>query len=231
MARMAVDDGIATIITTPHQLGNYAVNTGDVIRGRVRELQQRLDEQRIPLQVLPGGDVRIEADLVQRIKRGEVLTLADHGKHVLLELPHEMYIPLEPLLDDLRHAGIAGILSHPERNQGLLEQRRLIPRLVEHGCLMQITAGSFHGRHGPQSQDMSEWMVQNGLVHFVASDAHGVKTRRPRLQPAFARIAELVGQPTAELLCCHNPRAVSEGHPVALEVKVGKRGWFGWRAA
>src|SRR5690242_10241412 len=120
MARMAVADGIGVMICTPHQLGNFSSNSGEIIRTRVAELQSFLDEHKVPLRVLPGADVRIESDLVNRVRRGEVVSLADRRKHVLLELPHELYIPLDRLLEELNSAGMVGILSHPERNQGIL---------------------------------------------------------------------------------------------------------------
>ena len=67
---LAVEDGTATIIATPHQLGSFSANGGDAIRRLVAELQQRLDAARIPLKVLPGADVRIEPELVERLTRG-----------------------------------------------------------------------------------------------------------------------------------------------------------------
>ena len=95
MARIAVDEGIETIICTPHQCGNFSHNTGDAIRKLIAEVQDRLDQHQIPLRVLPGADVRIEPGLVGMLRRGEVLTLGDHRRHVLLELPHEVYVPLD----------------------------------------------------------------------------------------------------------------------------------------
>ena len=113
MAEMAVADGIATIIATPHQLGNNAKNSGKTIRATSGEFQRLLEQRRVPLQVLPGADVRIEPDLLRKIRTGEVLTLADRRRHVLLELPHEIYVPLDRLLDELKAAGVVGILSIP----------------------------------------------------------------------------------------------------------------------
>src|SRR5262245_35506525 len=101
MARMAVADGITTIVATPHQLGGYSRNSSASIRCLVREFERRLMCERIPLRVLPGADVRIEPDLVSLLRRGDVLTLGDTGRYVLLELPHEIYFPLDRLLDEL----------------------------------------------------------------------------------------------------------------------------------
>jgi protein-tyrosine phosphatase len=233
MARMAAADGITTIITTPHQLGNFGRNQGDDIRRRVADLQRRLDEARVPLRVLPGGDVRIEADMVERLASGDVLTLGDHRRHVLLELPHELYLPLERLLADLSRQNIIGILSHPERNQGILHRPDVLGPLVDAGCLMQVTAGSICGTFGPECQQMSEWMLAHGLVHFVATDAHGSQKRRPLMRRAFDRVAELTSADTATELCGHNPTCVAEGRPVRPGRRPAsrRRGWWGRRSA
>ena len=42
MARLAVADGISTIVCTPHQCGNYSCNQSDVIRSAVAKLQEAL---------------------------------------------------------------------------------------------------------------------------------------------------------------------------------------------
>jgi tyrosine-protein phosphatase YwqE len=172
---MAVGDGTATIVATPHQLGNFGHNMAELIRAKTLELQQQLDQQEIGLRVLPGADVRIEDGMVEKLCDGDVLTLADRGRHVLLELPHELFFPMDDVLARLRRANMVGILSHPERNQGLLKQPRIVESLVNHGCLMQVTCGSLMGTFGPASQQMAEWMLRQGFVHFLATDAHSPK--------------------------------------------------------
>jgi len=239
MARMAVADGTETIVVTPHQLGNFAHNDGQTIRRRTAELQDALNAQRIPLRVLPGADVRIEDDMVARLRQGSVLTLADRRRHVLLELPHELYFPLEPVLDQLGQHEMVGILSHPERNQGLLAQRGLIAPLVDAGCLMQLTAGSLTGSFGPVVQQFAEQIVHQGLAHLVATDAHGSKSRRPLMSRAFQRLIDLADRPTAVALCCHNPSHVAAGSHVepgrrAAGRRTAPKGvgrWLPWRKA
>jgi protein-tyrosine phosphatase len=229
MAEMAVADGIATIIATPHQLGGHAKNSGEAIRAAAAEFQRVLTERRIPLKVLPGADVRIEPDLVRKIRTGEVLTLGDHYRHVLLELPHDVYLPLERLLDELAVAGLVGILSHPERNRGLFRQPGVLRPLVERGCLLQVTAGSLTGAFGSQVQKFTSSLVEQGLVHFVASDAHDTTRRQPVLRAAFARVAELAGDSNAVDLCCRNPQAVAAGSTLRLKGrKPARSGWTGW---
>jgi protein-tyrosine phosphatase len=230
MAQVAVEDGIDTVIATPHQLGVYRGNGAPLIRERLRELRQRLHAAGIPLNVHAGADVRIESDLAKRLRSDDIVTLADQRRHVLLELPHELYFPLETLLEQLESLGMSGILSHPERNRGLLSDPSCLSGLVAHGCLMQITAGSLLGGFGRASQRLAESMLAQGLVHFVASDGHGTERRRPRLHAAYQRVVELTDRPTADNLFIRFPARVCKGQAVPVQRRSSAhpaRRWFG----
>ncbi|MEQ8849607.1 CpsB/CapC family capsule biosynthesis tyrosine phosphatase [Botrimarina sp.] len=228
MARLSVEQGVGTVICTPHQLGAFHFNRGDDIRYRVGCLQAELDQAEIPLRVLAGADVRIEDGMVDRLRSGDVLTLADHGRHVLLELPHELYFPLEGLLDSLAAASMVGVLSHPERNGGLLSRPELIDSLVDRGCLMQVTAGSLTGAFGLASRELARQMAQRGAIHFLSTDAHGATRRRPRLGDALREAESLVGEQAAHAWCVEFPMAVAQGRDVPAghyAVRPPRRGW------
>jgi protein-tyrosine phosphatase len=228
MARLAVNDGIATVIVTPHQLGNFRCNQAAEIRRRTADLQSRLHAAGVPISVLPGADVRIDADLVEQLACGEVLTLGDHRRHVLIELPHELYLPLEPLLARLAPLNIMAILSHPERNEGVLRKPAVLAPIVEGGCLLQVTAGSLCGTFGPRCQQLAEWLIGQGLVHFIATDAHGSRSRRPLMRRAFERVVELTDAQTAIELCSTNPELVANGRSVASQRRDVPRRRTGW---
>ncbi|HUT10344.1 MAG TPA: CpsB/CapC family capsule biosynthesis tyrosine phosphatase [Thermoguttaceae bacterium] len=232
MARLAVADGISTVVATPHQSGGHVGNHNRAICTLTADFQEFLREQNVPLRVLPGAEVRIEPELVSKLRSGKLLTLADRRRHVLLELPSEVCFPLDRLLGELDAAGMVGILAHPERNMAILSQRHLLASLVDAGCLVQITSGSLVGTFGPRVQKFAEWLVMRGLVHFVGSDAHGARTRRPLLRRAFECIARLAGPETAADLCCRNPARVAAGETVTLECRSpGNSRWIDrfWR--
>ncbi|MGI9457691.1 MAG: tyrosine-protein phosphatase [Aeoliella sp.] len=234
MAQMAVAEGTRTVICTPHQLGNFRHNRGDEIRRQVQSLQELLNANRVPLVVLPGADVRIEDDMMSLLASGEVLTLGDLGKHVLLELPHDLYFPLESILDGLSKLGMVGILSHPERNRGILREPAVMEPLIDAGCLMQITTGSLTGSFGPDCQRLADQLVSRGHVHFLATDAHGAKARRPLIREAYARAVELAGEKAATTMCQTNPRLVAEGRAVrggVMDVEPRRSGWRFWKRA
>ncbi len=235
MARLAEADGISTIVATPHQLGNHGRNDGRTIRTRVAQLQQFLEQNGLRLRILPGADVRIEPEMIGKIRAGEVLTLADRGRYVLLELPHEMYLPLNRLLQDLHRASLIGILSHPERNLGILNNPKLVGPLVDAGCLMQVTAGSLIGTFGPEVQRLSERLLADGLVHFLATDAHSPKSRRPLMRRSYDWVVELAGHEAARELCCRNPACLVADRVVEPGRRKPNRpslmGWSGGRTS
>ena len=235
MARQAVAEGFTLAVVTPHQLGNYSHTTGDSIRSLASEFQRLLIEQGIPLQVLPGADVRIDSDMIDRLRSGDCLTIGDSGRYVLLELPHEIYVPLGPVLEQLHSIGMVGVLSHPERNQGILRNPSVLPGLIENGCLMQLTADSVSGVFGPAPQKLCDMMLQNGWVHAIATDAHSPRSRRPRILAAYQHTASLVGREYADAICRTIPNAIAWGERCPRLPKVERPGivsrFFGRRAA
>ncbi|HRT96176.1 MAG TPA: tyrosine protein kinase, partial [Planctomycetota bacterium] len=117
LCRALVADGVTTAIATPHQLGRFDGHVAaSAIRQAVAALALTLDEQGIPLRVVPGADVRVDERIPALLDAGSVLTLADSGKYLLLELPHETLLNIAPLLAQLTARGVTPILSHPERN-------------------------------------------------------------------------------------------------------------------
>jgi protein-tyrosine phosphatase len=226
MARLATADGVSSVVATVHQTRGKGLIRADEIRRRVDRLQAVLRRQEIPLQVYPGGEVRAEADIPARIRQGDVMTLADRGRHVLLELPPDAYIPLGGLLSQLRAVGVVGILAHPERNQGILRQPAVINELADCGCLFQITASSLLGGFGSRVQKLARRMTTSRQVHFVASDAHGVKSRRPLLREAFDWVTSATGYQFSIDLFCRNPAKVIAGKQV--DQSSGKTKSFGF---
>ena len=230
MAEQAVTDGISTIVATPHQSAGQAANQADAIRTRTARLRESLRQRGIPLHVLPGAEVRVEPEVPAAVRRGRLLTLADRRQHVLLELPHEIYLPLDRLLYELHAGGMVGILAHPERNLGILRQRQVVAPLVNAGCLLQVTAGSLIGAFGPQVQSFAEWLLEQRLVHFVGTDAHSPTSRRPSLRRAFDSVARRAGEETAADLFCRNPALVVVGKAVVPQPRrrkaTGLAGWF-----
>jgi len=65
MCRMAADDGIHTIVATPHMLkGIYHFSKKDVLK-KVEKLNSAIKAKNIPLTILPGAEIVIDPDILQ----------------------------------------------------------------------------------------------------------------------------------------------------------------------
>jgi protein-tyrosine phosphatase len=215
MCRALVDDGITSVIATPHQLGKYDLsNSAAHIRQRVQQLNERLFEERLPLEIVPGADVRIDERLPQLIESGEVFTAGDLGTHILLELPSMTYCEPRPLMAQLAERGVQCILTHPERHRYLAGHIEAAVGWIRSGAVVQVTAGSLLGDFGRYAFDYAWRLLQHGLVSIVATDAHDHVQRPPRMTAAYAAIEQHLGSDVARLVCLNNPLMVWRGEAI-----------------
>lgn len=216
MAAMAYADGIRTIIATPHANYRYPPLPAKEYLQRIANLQEVIDRIQIPLRILPGADVQIVESLVERVRARQILSLADTGRYILLELPHDIYVPIDGLMTELKTIGTRSILSHPERNAGIQANLDLLEPLVERGCLLQVTAGSILGEFGREAQAVALQMLKHRLVHFVATDAHSPRYRKPLLRQAYRSVSALTEKSYADQIFKQFPTAVVEGRAITI---------------
>ena len=229
MCAIAKADGIELIVATPHMLnGLYELEREDVLAG-VKELSQACREKHIDIAILPGADVRVADDLERMLACGKAMTVADQRQHLMLELPEET-VPAEltGLLFELQLTGICPVISHPERNYAIQEDLNLLRKLAEAGSLTQITAGALTGQFGSTAQRCSRKIVQAGLGHLLASDAHDSKRRKPVLSQAYKVVEELMGSEEAQQMAHGRAALMIEGKyvPVPEPRSPVKKGFF-----
>ncbi|MCY9090013.1 tyrosine-protein phosphatase [Bacillus mojavensis] len=185
MARGAVREGIRTIIATPHHKNGSYENEQTAVREAADLLNKRLMKEEIPLTVLPGQEIRIYGDLKRELAEGRLLSLND-TKYILIEFPFD-HVPryAEQLFYDLQLKGYIPVIAHPERNSEIRENPSLLYHLIEKGAASQLTTGSLAGVFGKQMKAFSLRLAEANLIHFLASDAHNLKTRDFRYQEAL----------------------------------------------
>ncbi|MEV5037257.1 tyrosine protein phosphatase [Peribacillus frigoritolerans] len=194
MAKKAVEAGITHLFATPHHLNERYINVKGDILDRVFELNECLQQENIPLSVHPGQELRIHRELFVSLEKGEVLTLDNTNKYLLLELPSG-YVPTytQELIYELLLKGIIPIIVHPERNKELLKNRNLLFKLVQEGALTQLTSGSIIGLFGKNIKSFSKKIIEHNLAHFIATDAHNIGYRGFTLQEAYEAITKTYG--------------------------------------
>jgi len=193
MARQAVDEGITTIIATPHHKHEKYDNEAHIVIDCARKLQESLDRENIPLKVVPGQEVRLYGEILEDLESGRVIGLQE-GKYVLIEFPSN-HIPrfAEQIIYDLQLKGFTPIIAHPERNGEIMQNSDLLYKLVKRGALAQITAGSLVGKFEKKIQKFSFDLIEARLAHVIASDAHNIKTRGFYMRDAYQILQQKFG--------------------------------------
>ena len=212
LCRALLADGVHTVIATPHQLGRYDLtNPAPRVREAVEELREALADADLPLVVLPGADVRIDERIVRLIQSDQVLTLADRGADLLLELPHDGFLDPMRLIHMLSDMQVRVIVSHPERNRHLAERPHLVQPWLAEGAALQVTAASLLGDFGARAESAAWFWMSRGEVALVAGDSHDLRKRPPSMRRAFRRITTRLGLNIAQRVCVDNPRRIIEG--------------------
>lgn len=213
MARAWVADGVGTVACTPHILPGLFHNSGPGIRLAVQELQQILDIEGIPLRLVAGADAHIVQDFVPGLRSGHILSLAD-TRYVLVEPPHHVAPPrIAEFFFNILTTGYVPILTHPERLTWIESHYSTMERLGRSGVWMQITAGSLTGAFGRTARYWGERMLDEGLVHILATDAHNMWSRPPNLSAGREFAARRVGSVEAEHLVKTRPVGVLANIP------------------
>jgi protein-tyrosine phosphatase len=221
MAEAFVADGVSVVACTPHILPGVYPNTPDRIRAATDTLQAELTKREIPLQLVWGADIHIAPDMPRALKAGQLLTIAE-TRYLLVEPPHHIApARMEDAFFNLMLAGYVPILTHPERLRWIEQEYAMIERLAHAGVWMQITAGSVLGTFGSRPRYWAERMLDQGIVHILASDAHNMKSRPPLMGEAYAAVADWLGEEEAWDLVFTRPHGVlMDDSPASLPVPV-----------
>jgi protein-tyrosine phosphatase len=220
IAQEAASHGIETIAATPHVRSDYPTSA-DEMESRLADLRIRLTEAAISVQILPGGEVSVES--LDRICRVELrrFGLAGNPSYLLVETPyHGWPLEIDQRFFQLRAAGITPVLAHPERNAEVQADIRRVAGLVRTGALVQVTASSVAAA-GKRTRDTARRLIDEGLAHLAASDAHGVALARAGLDT----LADSIGDPElAHWLTRDVPGAIVAGRPLPRRPERKRRG-------
>jgi protein-tyrosine phosphatase len=209
MARIAHADGIQFIVATPHNRDVHGRNLNYSLADAVNHLNQELLDLSVPISILLGMENHIEMDTLEQIHSGIALPI-EGTNFILIELPFE-FMPFyaEKVLGDLLRIGMTPIIVHPERNVPIHGDFLLLSGLVDMGCLVQTSAGSLMGDFGVLVQNVSRALIEQRLVHVIATDAHSDKgIRIPKISEAVALVSDIIGSSAASRMVLDIPLSI-----------------------
>lgn len=225
-------EGVRHIVATPHftpacDHGGAAAdvngkrNSADVIRDKVAELNELAAANKLEINIYPGSEVMLHPDTPDIYDTGCICTLNDTG-YLLVEFP-QYDIPkyADNVFYQLQLKNLTPVIAHPERCNRVIRDPGVLDRFIKRGMLAQVNAASLTGGYGGRVRRTALRLIREGVIQFVASDAHDISGRASELAGAKSVVAKKFGWDVAEKLFWSNAIALLKDKQV--EVCMGER--------
>lgn len=185
---LARENRISAIVATPH------VTPGVHTKDDIHDFIQRIDDLRMlateyNIDILDGCELFLNHDYQKDLDQNLFIPI-ENTQYVLVEFDVRKEIgneqEIEERLYDVQFKGYTPIIAHVERyfKNGLDIER--VNGFIESGCIIQVNASSFLGYHGKQAKKIAFQLLDEGLIHVIATDTHrATGSRKPCLNKIF----------------------------------------------
>jgi len=130
--------------------------------------------------------------------------LMGNSNSILVEFATEIESPIIDHAYNLKHMGYEVIIAHVERyNYLTIEDLRELKTM---GIYLQVNASSVIKKKNRYFSKKVIQIIKAGLIDFIATDAHNLSNRRPRLEEAYFILNKLIGSEKAKNLLYYNQK-------------------------
>lgn len=204
------EQGVDQVILTPHYGPKFGHPDTEVLREKFEAIREKAYKYYPEIQLYLGSELYYQQGTVSDLKQGKVLTM-NGTRYVLVEFAtSDAYSHIYRAVQDFVYAGYIPILAHVERYKAVFGHVDKIVELIETGAYIQINAESLIGGIFDKRASFCKKLMKERLVHFLGTDCHDFRTRRPNMKPA----AEVVRKKHADQILYENPRRMLEGKSI-----------------
>ena len=216
MLEKAVSQGIERIVATSHvSPGRTHFDYNDYL-DKLNKINYLIWEKKWKLKLLPGCEIYYSPQVLDRLTRRKIPTLA-MSDHVLVEFsPFEEYRVIYDALRTLSNAGYRPILAHVDRYQSMFDKMQLVLDLKGFDTLIQMNAQTVLRSQSFGAKRFVRRLLEEGVVDFVATDAHNTSSRPVCLGDAHQFLAKNYSQELADQLTWKNQSLITPALNTAL---------------
>jgi protein-tyrosine phosphatase len=209
-ARELVAAGYTHVFCTPHVWPNLR-NTIKTIPQWTDALQAAIDRERIPLRLIPGGEINLHRQFYTETPAEEVVTYGMARKFVLMDFWVDR-LPdyVRPSVQWFQSLGLTVILAHPERMRAIQDDPTLAEFFASMGVLLQGNLACFNDPPHALTRRTAERFLEKRRYFMLGTDLHGYESLAPRLA-GLRRVEELVGVDEVRRLTSENPATLIRG--------------------
>lgn len=213
MLRIASQEGIDAIVATPHFVSGMDKEKVLLIRKRYAVVRKWIKEHYPDMEFYLGNEIFYSDGIIEALDKKIALTM-NGTKYVLVEFPVYVEFPyLQKAVQRLLYAGYIPIIAHVERYERI-RKRAEIEELVDMGAYIQVNASSVIGKHGLSEKRYVKGLLKKRLVHFIGTDAHNSKERRPEMLDCINYLVKKFGIEEARRIVEENPEKMLRGEEI-----------------
>ncbi len=204
MLEIAYEEGITSIIATPHY-GAGCRNPGqDELLGKLELVRQEAGKIDGSYHIELGNELYYSDDIIEHLRKKMALTLAG-TRYVLVEFASgDSYRTIRTGLHRLLINGYLPILAHVERYECLYKNYEGINEMIELGAYMQMNISSVMGGMQTHSRGFCRRLMEYGLIHLIGTDSHSDNGRAPRMLDGIRYIRKKFGDEAVRQLLVDN---------------------------
>lgn len=188
MLRQALQAGYQAIVATPHYHPRRGMASKEKVIDAVEVTRELIQKKGWDIQIFSGNEIYYDHNTIKNIENNVVCTLAD-SKYVLIEFsPGAEYSEILDAVRSVQSIEYFPVIAHAERIECLWESKRLVDELFDMDAYFQINGSSITGVYGRLAKKTCEYLLKEGMVSFVGTDAHDIEVRTMDISKAIKHL-------------------------------------------
>lgn len=212
MARLAAQSGVTDIVATPHFRGERSsMQLLPLIDERLAEFREAIKDEGIDIKIHSGAEILCLPETPYLPKDIKLPTIGQ-GNYILTEFYFdETEYNISESLRSVAERGYIPVVAHPERYEAVQGDPRILARWFREGYVLQVNKGSVMGAMGRGAERVADFMLENGLAHVIASDAHSPRRRTTDMRRLNEYLSDILDEEYVEILLRRNASRILRG--------------------
>lgn len=204
LIQLLSEQKILIAVCTPH-FEPSMTSLSDFLKERQAAMELLSD---VKIRLIAGSETSLHDYLFHYPDLSE-LCIAD-TRYLLLEMPFtkhwnsKVYEQLNTLIN---YYNIIPIIAHIERYPAIKRKERMVRRLIELGCVLQLNTSSLLNK---RTRHRAIRYLKRGYINVLGSDCHNTKERRPRISVPLDLITTKIGTNVVDALICNAENIIND---------------------
>lgn len=208
MLKMEYENGVRTVILTPHYRKDMFEPDFELIKKRFQYVKYEAENMGLDMDVFLGCEYHANSDMIKEIKENPRFRI-NGGKYVLVEFSStHTYQKIRDYVYQMINSGFKPIIAHIERYRSVVKNLDNVSELIDLGAYVQVSSGALLGEDGLRAMLASRAMLRKKMIHFIGSDCHDAKERCPNFKKCAEYVEKKVDIKYAKNIFVNNPKKI-----------------------